>query len=303
LSIVAALHHRTTYSYDQPVVLGPQVVRLRPAPHARTRVVSYSLKIEPAGHFINWQQDPHGNWLARLVFPEPTRKFQIVVDLVADLAVVNPFDFFVEDYATHIPFAYPKDLGHELIPYLEIEPAGERLEAFVASIDRKERVSIDFLVELNQRLQQEIRYTVRLEPGVQAPGRDQPADGEQDQTEGQVDARADRFLGVDGVGLEYEHVQQADRQRHGQAAEQDAQEHRPRPPVLDQQQVDGEQLRVQRRDERQREELGAHRRSASIGQHPRAGGLGPVALQPEIPLVCGYTSRDGVRPADPLELG
>ena len=169
LSIVAALHHRTTYSYDQPVVLGPQVVRLRPAPHARTRVVSYSLKIEPTGHFINWQQDPHGNWLARLVFPEPTRKFQIVVDLVADLAVVNPFDFFVEDYATHIPFAYPKDLGHELIPYLEIEPAGERLEAFVASIDRKERVSIDFLVELNQRLQQEIRYTVRLEPGVQAP--------------------------------------------------------------------------------------------------------------------------------------
>ena len=169
MSIVAALHHRTTYSYDRPVVLGPQVIRLRPAPHARTRIVSYALKIEPAGHFINWQQDPHGNWLARLVFPEPTRKFEIVVDLVADLAVVNPFDFFVEDYASTIPFTYAEALAHELIPYLEIEPAGERLEAFMATVDRGERTSIDFLVDLNQRLQQEIRYTVRLEPGVQTP--------------------------------------------------------------------------------------------------------------------------------------
>ena len=169
MSIVAALHHRTTYSYDQPVTLGPQVIRLRPAPHARTKVVSYSLKIEPSNHFINWQQDPHGNWLARLVFPEPTLKFQIAVDLVADMAVVNPFDFFVEDYAMKLPFKYADGLSHELLPYLEIDPAGDRLAAFVASIDQQDKPTVDFLVALNQRVQQEVGYTVRMEPGVQTP--------------------------------------------------------------------------------------------------------------------------------------
>jgi uncharacterized protein (DUF2126 family) len=169
LSIIAALHHRTTYAYDRPVVLSPQVVRLRPAPHSRTRLISYSLKIEPAQHFINWQQDPHGNWLARLVFPETTRLFQIEVDLVADMAVVNPFDFFVEEFAQEIPFGYPPELRHELLPYLEFEDSGERLDAFVASIPRASRTTIDFLVELNQRIQREVAYTVRLEAGVQTP--------------------------------------------------------------------------------------------------------------------------------------
>ena len=169
MSIVAALYHRTTYEYDRPVVLAPQVIRLRPAPHSRTRIVSYALKVEPANHFINWQQDPHGNWLARFVFPESTTKFQIEVDLVADFATINPFDFFIEDYATKLPFTYPADLKHELGPYLEVEEGGKGLEDFVSSIDMEGKNAVDFLVELNQRIQKEIGYIIRMEPGVQTP--------------------------------------------------------------------------------------------------------------------------------------
>ncbi|HTZ03511.1 MAG TPA: transglutaminase family protein [Xanthobacteraceae bacterium] len=170
MSILVGLHHATRYSYDRAIGLGPQIVRLRPAPHCRTRVPSYSLTVTPAQHFVNWQQDPHGNWLARYVFPEKTEEFTITVDLLADLEVINPFDFFVEPYAEKWPFAFPPELLHEdLAAFVEPEPAGPRLLEFVRSVSRQPRGTVDFLVELNQRVQQLIRYLIRMEPGVQTP--------------------------------------------------------------------------------------------------------------------------------------
>ncbi len=169
MSIHAALNHVTHYTYDRPVRLGPQVVRLRPAPHCRSRVLSYALRVEPAGHFINWQQDPFANYQARLVFPEPTTEFKVTVDLVVEMAVYNPFDFFLEPSAEAFPFAYEPALAQELAPYLVREPLTPRVEAYLAGIDRAQRPTVDFLVAINQKLQQDVRYLIRMEPGVQTP--------------------------------------------------------------------------------------------------------------------------------------
>jgi uncharacterized protein (DUF2126 family)/transglutaminase-like putative cysteine protease len=169
MAIIVGLHHVTRYDYDRPINLGPQIVRLRPAPHCRTRVPSYSLHVTPTVHFVNWQQDPHGNWLARFVFPEKTSEFSITVDLIADMEVINPFDFFVEPSAENWPFTYPPDLREDLAAYVEPEPAGPLLTALIGSISREPRNTVTFLVALNQRLQQMIRYLIRMEPGVQTP--------------------------------------------------------------------------------------------------------------------------------------
>ena len=169
MSILVGLHHATRYTYNRPIGLGPQIIRLRPAPHCRTRIPSYALTVTPAQHFVNWLQDPHGNWLARYVFPEKTREFSITVDLRADMEVINPFDFFVEPYAEKWPFEFASDLKEDLAAFVEPEPAGPHLKEFVRSISRAPRNTVDFLVELNQRLQGMIRYLVRMEPGVQTP--------------------------------------------------------------------------------------------------------------------------------------
>jgi uncharacterized protein (DUF2126 family) len=169
MSILVGLHHSTRYTYDRAVTLGPQLVRLRPGPQCRTRIASYSLAVKPVLHFVNWQQDPHGNWLARFVFPERTEEFSIDVDLIADMEVINPFDFFVEPYAENWPFEFPPELHEDLTAYSQPDPAGPRLTEFLQSIERKKRNTVDFLVDLNQRLQRAIRYVIRMEPGVHTP--------------------------------------------------------------------------------------------------------------------------------------
>jgi len=169
MAIHVALSHITHYRYDRLVKLGPQVVRLRPAPHSRTKVLSYSQKIEPAGHFINWQQDPFANYQARLVFPEPTTEFKVTIDLVVEMAVHNPFDFFLEPRAEEFPFSYDASQLQELAPYLATAPLTEELKAYLAQVDMKKRRTIDFLVDVNQMLQRDISYTIRMEPGVQTP--------------------------------------------------------------------------------------------------------------------------------------
>lgn len=169
MSIHAVLHHETHYKYDRRVTMSPQIIRLKPAPHCRTPILSYSLKIEPEPHFINWQQDPFSNWLARVVFPEPVEQFKVTVDLVADMAVYNPFDFFVEESGESYPFEYPEALKEDLKPYLRAEEPCELLKAYVASISREKLRTVDFVVGLNARLQGEIKYLIRMEPGVQTP--------------------------------------------------------------------------------------------------------------------------------------
>ncbi|MEO5924356.1 MAG: transglutaminase family protein [Bryobacteraceae bacterium] len=169
MSIRVALHHKTTYNYDRLATLSPQVVRLRPAPHSRTPIHSYSLTIEPAEHFINWQQDPQGNFLARLVFPEPTRSFSVEVGLVAEMTVINPFDFFLEPKAETFPFAYDEEEQIELAPFLATIACGPALGEYLSTIKTDGARTIDFLVGLNQRIQHAISYTIRMEPGVQTP--------------------------------------------------------------------------------------------------------------------------------------
>jgi uncharacterized protein (DUF2126 family)/transglutaminase-like putative cysteine protease len=169
MGIRVGLYHKTTYEYDRLVTLSPQIVRLRPAPHTRTPITSFTLRVEPKEHFINWQQDPQGNFLARLVFPKQTRRFSVEVDLMAEMTVINPFDFFLDPYAEKIPFQYAAWEQRELDPFLKTSAAGPRLQALLDSTDRSPTPAVEFLVSLNQRLQREIRYLVRNEPGVQTP--------------------------------------------------------------------------------------------------------------------------------------
>ncbi len=172
MTIQAALCHVSHYQYSHPVSLGPQVIRLRPAPHCRSRVVSYSLTVEPSGHFINWQQDPFANYLARLVFPEKVKEFKVTVDLVVEMSVYNPFDFFLEPSAERYPLAYSAAESQELAPYLLADPhtpATPLVAQYLKKVNRSDQRSIDFLIGINRLVQQDIRYLIRMAPGVQTP--------------------------------------------------------------------------------------------------------------------------------------
>lgn len=170
MSIKASIYHLTHYKYDNPVRLGPQIIRLKPAAHSRTKVISHSLKVTPENHFVNLQQDPYGNYLARFVFPDPVTELKIEVDLVADMTVYNPFDFFTEEEAVKWPFDYPADIRDDLTIYMTPETASPALQAFLATLDRTPgQGTVDMVVGLNARLQQEIGYVIRMEPGVQTP--------------------------------------------------------------------------------------------------------------------------------------
>ena len=170
MPLTVALRHHTSYSYDRAVQLSPQVIRLRPAPHTRIPIREYTLKIEPATHFIHWQQDPFGNYQARVVFTEKTDRLAIDVELVVDIVTVNPFDFFLESYAEQFPFSYDAELGEDLAPYLKLSDSSPELMEYLA----RPRVqslrgggTIDFLVGLTRLIYEDITYNVRMEPGVQ----------------------------------------------------------------------------------------------------------------------------------------
>lgn len=167
MALKVVLSHKTHYKYDRPISLSPHTIRLRPAPHSRTPIDAYSMKITPENHFINWQQDPYGNYVARIVFPEKVTEFGIDVEVIADLVSINPFDFFVEAYAEQFPFEYKDELARELTPYLEVTENGKKLKKFIKSLDLKERKINDFLVYLNTEIYKYLKYTVRLEAGVQ----------------------------------------------------------------------------------------------------------------------------------------
>jgi uncharacterized protein (DUF2126 family)/transglutaminase-like putative cysteine protease len=179
MAIHVALRHVTHYTYDTAVGHGPHVIRLRPAPHCRTPILSYSQKITGGEHFLHWQQDPFSNWNARVVFPEPMREMKIEIEVVAEMAVYNPFDFFLEESASHYPFEYEAGLAKDLEPFLLRPASSPKLDALVAELIAQFRTAkskgsenavrtIDFVVGLNQRLQHSIRYLIRLEPGVQS---------------------------------------------------------------------------------------------------------------------------------------
>ena len=166
MSLRFALTHRSTYRYARAVGLGPQLIRLRPAPQCRTPILSYALQVEPATHWLHWQQDPLGNFMARVLMTEPVAAFSVTVDLTAEISTINPFDFFVEPEAANWPFTPEPWLAEQLLPYRRLDPLGPLLDAFLQEIPRTPRGTVEFLVNLTARVHQRVAYVQRPEPGV-----------------------------------------------------------------------------------------------------------------------------------------
>jgi uncharacterized protein (DUF2126 family)/transglutaminase-like putative cysteine protease len=168
MTIRVAIRHKTYYRFDRLVSLSPHVFRLRPAVHSRTPIKAYTLRIEPKNHFINWQQDPFGNFLARVVFPEKSEKLSVEVEVIADMTVINPFDFFVEEYAEKFPFKYDALNLKELQPYLEVTEQGALLVQWLKDFDVSPRNITDFLVDINRKVFESLSYNIRMEAGIQS---------------------------------------------------------------------------------------------------------------------------------------
>jgi len=167
MALKVAISHKTVYKYSKKVGLSPHIFRLRPAPHSRTPIESYSLKIKPENHFFNWQQDAFGNYLARIVFHDKTEEMSVDVEIIADLKTINPFDFFVEESAEEFPFEYDEETKKELQAYLEVEEKGKLIDDFIANVDVTPRKTIYFLIDLNMQVYKYMSYNIRMEPGVQ----------------------------------------------------------------------------------------------------------------------------------------
>ncbi|MBT5700470.1 MAG: transglutaminase family protein [Gammaproteobacteria bacterium] len=168
MAIQVAIRHNTAYEFDRPVPIHPHVVRLRPGPHCRTPIKTYSLTVEPQNHFVNWQQDPFGNHLARFVYPEKSRSLKLHVKLVAELVAINPFDFFLEESVETFPFNYEPILKSDLAPYLNISERGKQLTRWIKGINRQKMALVPFLVGVNQHIQQHVDYERRMEEGIQS---------------------------------------------------------------------------------------------------------------------------------------
>ena len=127
MSIHVALHHQArptaTTGWSTLGAAGRAPAARAALPHADP--VLLAARSSRQSHFINWQQDPYGNYLARARVPrEDDASFEVEVDLVADMAVINPFDFFLEPDAEKFPFDYEPTLAEELAPYLEHAAGG-----------------------------------------------------------------------------------------------------------------------------------------------------------------------------------
>lgn len=168
MNMRVSLTHLTSYSYSQEAHLGPQIIKLRPAPHCRTPIENYSLVIDPKEHSVNWQQDLYSNHIARIIFPNRTNHLEIKVELTANLIPINPFDFFLDSPAEHHPFEYPKNLHEGLQPYLKLAEDGPLLNAFIRKIPQEKRRSIEFIIYINQLVFNQVNYLIRHEPGVQS---------------------------------------------------------------------------------------------------------------------------------------
>jgi uncharacterized protein (DUF2126 family) len=169
------LQHQSRYRYPRPAALGPHLIRLRPAQHAKAKIEAYGLSIEQPCN-LRWQQDPSGNHIARVSFDEGVfcDRFDILVELAVDIRPVNPFDFFLDGRAENVPFAYPAETARDLLPFFDTsDPSyagGPLFERFLADLPR-EGSTISVIVALNQAVNRAIRYVIREEPGIWTPER------------------------------------------------------------------------------------------------------------------------------------